>query len=209
MNLVLLFSMSARMAPIALVFVAAYGALMFVLVAAPARREQAPCSTRARHHESHFVESITGIQTVKSLALEPHAYQAAIRAWSTRLKRREFHLANLSFHVGQIGAVLNQLAVVIVLGWGASLAIEGQITTGELVAFNALLGATLAPLTALVGVWDELKELRISFERTADVLRLPRERVRGTRPASPSAATSRSSTSRFATRPRATRCCAT
>ena len=71
--------------------------------------------------------------------------------------------------------MLNQLAVVIVLGWGASLAIKGQITTGELVAFNALLGATLAPLTALVGVWDDLKELRISFERTADVLRLPRE----------------------------------
>jgi ABC-type bacteriocin/lantibiotic exporter with double-glycine peptidase domain len=64
---------------------------------------------------------------------------------------------------------------VVVLGWGASLALQGTITTGQLVAFNALLGATLAPLAALVGVWDQLQEIRISFERTADVLRLDRE----------------------------------
>ena len=58
--------------------------------------------------ESHFIESITGIQTIKSLALEPHAYQAA-RGLVDRLKRREFHLANLSFHVGQVATVLNQI----------------------------------------------------------------------------------------------------
>ena len=110
------------------------------------------------------------------------------------MKTREFAAANLAFHVGQIGSLLNQLSIVVVLGWGASLALEGQITTGELVAFNALLGATLAPLTALINVWDDLKEIRISFERTADVLRLEREpRVRET-PGSSSAATSRSRT---------------
>src|SRR5262249_2842737 len=115
-----------------------------------------------------------GIQTIKSLALEPHALRAA-SGLIDQLKRREFHLANLSFHIGQIASVLSQLSTVIVLGWGASLALAGQITTGELVAFNALFGATLAPLAALVSVWDDLKELRISFERTAEILRLPRE----------------------------------
>jgi HlyB family type I secretion system ABC transporter len=172
-NIVLLFSMSARMAPVALIFVAAYAALM--VFSSPHLRAASSALFDARaESESHFIESITGIQTIKSLALEPHTYRAGY-GLVDRLKRREFHMANLSFHVGQIGSVLSQLATVIVLGWGASLALNGEITTGQLVAFNALLGATLAPLTALVGVWDELKELRISFERTAEVLRLPRE----------------------------------
>jgi HlyB family type I secretion system ABC transporter len=172
-NLILLFSMSAQMAPVALIFVAAYGALM--IFSSPRLRAASSDLFDARaESESYFIESITGIQTIKSLALEPHAFREAF-GLVEQLKRREFHMANLSFHVGQVGAVLSQLATVIVLGWGASLALEGQITTGELVAFNALLGATLAPLTALVGVWDDLKELRISFERTAEILRLPRE----------------------------------
>jgi HlyB family type I secretion system ABC transporter len=172
-NFVLLFAMSSTMAPVALVFVAAYGALM--VVSSPRLRAASSAVFDARSEsESHFIESITGIQTIKSLALEPHAFRTGHGLVDT-MKLREFQFANLSFHVGQIGSVLNQLAVVIVLGWGASLALKGEITTGELVAFNALLGATLSPLSALVNVWDDLKELRISFERTADVLRLPRE----------------------------------
>ena len=173
-NVVLLFAMSATMAPVALVFVAAYGVLMYV--SSPRMRAASSAVFDARSlTQSHFIESITGIQTIKSLATEGHAYRTAFGLIDA-LKTREFAAANLAFHVGQIGSLLNQLSIVVVLGWGASLALEGQITTGELVAFNALLGATLSPLSALINVWDDLKEVRLSFERTADVLRLERER---------------------------------
>ncbi len=122
-----------------------------------------------------MVESIGGIQTIKALALERQACDRGLRLFEV-LKRREFESARLSFTIGQIASILNEASVVIVLGWGASLALAGRITTGQLIAFNALLGATLSPLASLVGVWDDLKEVRISFERTADVLRLARER---------------------------------
>ena len=176
-NIVLLFALSARMAPVALVFVAAYGVLM--LVSSPRLRAATSAVFDARSMaQSHFVESISGIQTIKSLATEAHIYRTAF-GLIDHLKSREFAAANLAFHVGQVGSLLNQLSIIVVLGWGASLALKGEITTGELVAFNALLGATLAPLTALINVWDNLKEIRISFERTAEVLRLEREpRVR-------------------------------
>ena len=172
-NVVLLFAMSSQLAPIALLFVAAYGVLMFV--SSPRLRAATSAVFEARSQaQSHFIEAITGIQTIKSLATESHAYRDAF-GLIDQLKRREFAAANLAFHVGQVAALLNQLSVVVVLGWGASLALDGQITMGALVAFNALLGATLAPLTALIDVWDNLKEVRLSFERTADVLRLERE----------------------------------
>jgi len=172
-NVVLLFAMSAQLAPVAVVFVAAYGVLMFF--SSPRLRAAMSAVFDARSQaQSYFVESISGIQTIKSLATEQHAYDAAF-GLIDQLKRREFAAANLAFRVGQIAALLNQLSTVLVLGWGASLALKGQITTGELIAFNALLGATLAPLAALIDVWDNLKEVRLSFERTSDVLRLERE----------------------------------
>jgi ATP-binding cassette subfamily B protein len=172
-NILLLFSMSAQMAPVAVLFVAAYGALMFF--SSPRLRAVDNEVFEARKAtESHFIEAISGIQTIKSLALEPHAFETG-HGLIDHLKRRELRSATLAFHVAQLGMLLSEFSVVVVLGWGASLALKGTITTGELVAFNALLGATLAPLASLVGVWDQLQEIRISFERTADVLRLGRE----------------------------------
>ena len=129
-NVVLLFALSARMAPIALVFVAAYGVLMFV--SSPRLRAAASAVFDARSAaQSHFVESISGIQTIKSLANEGHAYRKGFDLID-QLKTREFAAANLAFHVGQVGSLLSQLSIVVVLGWGASLALEGQITIGEL-----------------------------------------------------------------------------
>jgi ATP-binding cassette subfamily B protein len=173
-NAVLLFSLSSVMAPVGLAFVAAYGALM--VFSSPRLRAASSRAFEARSQsESHVIESIGGIQTIKALALERQTYDRGYRLFEA-LKRREFESARLSFTIGQIAWILNELAMVVVLGWGASLALAGQITTGQLIAFNALLGATLAPLSSLVSVWDDLKEVRISFERTADVLRLERER---------------------------------
>jgi ATP-binding cassette subfamily B protein len=174
LNAVLLFTLSPTLAPVALVFIAAYGALM--VVSSPRLRDASRRAFEARSQsESHVIESIGGIQTIKALALEQQAYDRGYRFFDL-LKRREFESAQLAFTIGQIAWILNQFSVVVVLGWGASLALDGEITTGQLIAFNALLGATLSPLTALVNVWDDLKEVRISFERTADVLRLDRER---------------------------------
>ena len=173
-NAVLLFTLSPVLAPVVLLFVGAYGTLM--ALSSPRLREASRRAFAARSQsESHVIESIGGIQTIKALALERQAYDSGLRFFD-RLKRREFESAQLAFTIGQIASLLNQFAVVVVLGWGASLALDGRITVGQLIAFNALLGATLAPLTALVGVWDDIKEVRISFERTADVLRLDRER---------------------------------
>src|SRR5262249_45662186 len=151
-----LFTLSPLLAPVGLAFIAAYGALM--VFSSPRLREASRRAFTARSQsESHVIESISGIQTIKALALERQSYDRGFRSFEL-LKRREFESAQLAFTIGQLGMILNQLAVVVVLGWGASLALAGKITTGQLIAFNALLGATLGPLTALVNVWDELKE---------------------------------------------------
>lgn len=172
-NFVLLFSMSSQMAPVAVAFVLAYAVLMFFSSRHLRAADNAVFEGR-KATESHFIEAIGGIQTVKSLGLERRSFEKGYGLIET-LKQRERRSMNLAFHVGQIGSVLNQSATLVVLGWGASLALEGKITTGQLVAFHALLGATLGPLGSLLGVWDELQEMRISFERTADVMKIERE----------------------------------
>jgi ATP-binding cassette subfamily B protein len=172
-NLAILFSMSGQLAPVAVVFVLAYGALMFF----SSRRLRAADNVvfEARKAvESNFIEVIGGIQTIKSLGIEHGSFEKGYGLIES-LKTREARAANLAFHVGQIGSVLSQMSTMVVLGWGALLTLEGRLTIGQLVAFNALLGGTLGALSGLVGVWDQIQQMRISFERTADVLRVEQE----------------------------------
>jgi ABC-type multidrug transport system fused ATPase/permease subunit len=55
------------------------------------------------------------------------------------------------------------------------LCMEGELRTGELVAFYLLLGLLITPLMGLIGVWNKLQEIRLSFESMNDIFRLPVE----------------------------------
>ena len=169
----LMFSTNVDLALPAVGFIFAYGALMFW--ASPRLRAAERKTFEARKNtESQIIETVTGIQTVKALALEDHTLDRG-NALIAEQKVNEFKAAKLSFSIGQVSTLLQQAATVVVLGYGAMLALNQKITTGELVAFNALLGIALAPLMSLVNTWDQLQELRIAFDRTGDVLKLETE----------------------------------
>jgi ATP-binding cassette subfamily B protein len=47
--------------------------------------------------------------------------------------------------------------------------IQDQLTIGQFVAFNMMIGKVIAPFLSLVDLWDELQEVVISVERLNDV----------------------------------------
>ena len=50
-----------------------------------------------------------------------------------------------------------------------------ELTIGQLIAFNALMGSVLAPLMGLVGLWSLLNDAAVAMERLGDVLDLEPE----------------------------------
>jgi ATP-binding cassette subfamily B protein len=174
MNVFLLFAISGPMAPVALGFIVAYGFLMWM--SSPRLRAADNMVFHARKSaESYFIEAVGGIQTIKSLAVESAAYKQGLDLVES-LKTSETRAARLAFYVSSISGLLTSAATVVVLGWGAMLTLNGKMTTGQLVTFNVLLGATLGPLSMLAGTWDQLQQLRISFARTSDVMNVEPER---------------------------------
>ena len=65
--------------------------------------------------------------------------------------------------------LINTLGSTLLLWYGATLVIQEQLTIGQFVAFNMLIGNVIAPILALVGLWYELQEVLISVERLDDV----------------------------------------
>jgi subfamily B ATP-binding cassette protein HlyB/CyaB len=53
--------------------------------------------------------------------------------------------------------------------------IDGQITVGQLIAFNMLAGHVSGPILKLVQLWQDFQQAGISIERLGDILNTPRE----------------------------------
>ncbi|AFY32104.1 cysteine peptidase family C39 domain-containing protein [Calothrix sp. PCC 7507] len=118
---------------------------------------------------SSVVEMITGITTVKTAVAE----RPLRRRWEERLMnmvKARFRGQKLANKLQLISGLINHLGSTLVLWFGATLVMSGQMSLGKFVAFNMLIGNVTNPVLALVKLWDEFQEVLISLERLNDVL---------------------------------------
>lgn len=86
-----------------------------------------------------------------------------------------FRSQNLSNIANQVAGLINKLMTLGIIWWGAHLVIDGEITVGQLVAFNMLAGRVSGPVLKLVQLWQEFQQAGISIARLGDILNTPRE----------------------------------
>ena len=58
---------------------------------------------------------------------------------------------------------------------GAAVILKGELTLGQLIAFRIISGYVTQPLLRLSSIWQNIQELKVSFERLADVIDTPVE----------------------------------
>lgn len=122
----------------------------------------------AADQNSSLVEMINGISTVKSTATE----QEVRWLWedrATRLTNVSFKGQKFSIGLGALNGIVNSIGGVVLLWAGAYMVIQDQLTIGQLVAFNMMIGYVISPVLAMANLWDELQEVLISVERLNDV----------------------------------------
>jgi subfamily B ATP-binding cassette protein HlyB/CyaB len=130
--------------------------------------------TRGAENQAFLVETITGVETVKSMAVEPNLQ----RRWEDQLAAyvkaafRATHLGNLA---GQAAQFVNKLMVILIIWIGARLVMQGDLTVGQLVAFNMLAMRVSGPVLRLVQLWQDFQQALISIRRLGDILNTPTE----------------------------------
>ena len=138
---------------------------------------------RGADNQSFLVETVSGIGTVKAMAVDPRV----TRTWDNQLAgyvSAGFGVTRIAT-LGQQGVQLVQkTTAVAVLFWGAKLVIEGKLSVGQLIAFNMLSGQVTAPIIRLAQLWQEFQQVGISVERLGDILNA-RTEVPGSRMALP------------------------
>ena len=125
-------------------------------------------------NQAFLTESIGGMETVKSMAVEPNMQ----RKWEGQISNyvhASFRSQNLSNIANQCASFINKMMTLGIIWYGAHLVMAGELTVGQLVAFNMLAGRVSGPILKLVQLWQDFQQAGISIKRLGDILNSPTE----------------------------------
>ena len=165
--LALMFYYNAELTLVMLIFVPLSVGL--TLIYTPILKSFSQRAFLARAEQSSvLIDSLHGIDVVKSEAVE----RATRWQWEGKFTKEiqiGFQRLKMQMLFGGIGSVINLLSSTVILWYGASLVIAGDLSVGQLMAFNALIGNVMGPIMGLIGIWPQVQEARIALDRLNDV----------------------------------------
>ncbi len=119
-----------------------------------------------------LIEVLTGIHTVKGLALEAQM----IRRYERLQETTAGTMRDVAFKnsiAQNLGAVFSQVTLLSVAAMGSVLVIQGNLSIGGLAACTLLSGRALQPLMRAMGVWTHYQNIKIARQRVTTLLNLP------------------------------------
>ncbi|HMF66106.1 MAG TPA: type I secretion system permease/ATPase [Phyllobacterium sp.] len=131
---------------------------------------------RGAENQAFLVETVTGIETLKAMAVEPQMQ----RRWEEQLAgyiAASFRVTSLGNVASQIVQFVSKLVTAAILYFGARLVINGELSVGELIAFNLLASRVSTPVLRLAQTWQDFHQARLSIDRLGDILNTAPEPV--------------------------------
>lgn len=135
---------------------------------------------RGAENQAFLVETVNGIDTLKSMAVEPQV----IRKWDNQLAgyvAAGFKTQTLSTVANESVSLIGKLVTVATLWFGARLVIDGHLTVGQLIAFNMLAGRVAQPIMRLAQLWTNFQQTGVSVQRLGDILNTRTETAQAAR----------------------------
>ena len=131
---------------------------------------------RGAEAQQFLVEAVVGMQTLKAAAVEPMT-QAS---WEEKLAayvRTSFDATLLATFGQNATQYVSMLTMALIIFFGAQAVIAGQMTVGELIAFNMIASQVAQPILRLSQLFQDFQQVRVSVERLGDILNAPVEPV--------------------------------
>ncbi len=144
-------------------------ALISALISPVLRQRLDEKFARGADNQSFLVETVSAAETVKAMAMEPQF----TRHWDNQLAAyvaAGFRVSNIGNIGQQLIQLVGKLVTVLTLFFGAKLVIQGQLSVGQLVAFNMMAQRVAAPVLRLAQLWQDFQQVGISMQRLGDIL---------------------------------------
>ncbi|NJL02359.1 MAG: peptidase domain-containing ABC transporter, partial [Spirulinaceae cyanobacterium SM2_1_0] len=138
------------------------------------RRQLRTKAERNAQTQSHLVEVMSGIQTVKAQNIELRS-RWQWQEYYARYVSAGFRTVTTSTLANSSSNFLNKISGLLVLWVGAYFVLEGDLTLGQLIAFRIIASYVTTPLLRLGQLWQNFQETALSLERLADIVDTPQE----------------------------------
>jgi len=129
-------------------------------------RDQAQYAART---QSHLIETLAGIQTVKAQHFELNSRWRWQERYANQIGEG-FKSVVLGSSASEIGNFLNQLSSLLIIWVGVYLVVDGQLSLGQLIAFRIIAGYVTGPILRLSSLWQGFQQVGLSMERLADIV---------------------------------------
>jgi ATP-binding cassette, subfamily B, bacterial HlyB/CyaB len=119
--------------------------------------------------QSHLIESIHGMRTIKSLSLDAHQKHE----WDQKVARAvemRFSVGSIMLIAQSIVGPLEKLMMVALMGIGAYMVIKGEMMVGALIAFNIIAGRVTHPLMQVAQLVQQFQEVALSVNMLGTIM---------------------------------------
>ena len=120
-----------------------------------------------------IIEALEGIHTLKGLALEPF-FQRKYEQHQAEVDKENYYMAKMNAASANYSALFAQIMVVAMIAFGATMAMEGRLTLGTLIACVLLAGRIMRPVQQSLGLWVRYQDFRLARENVVKIFALPR-----------------------------------
>jgi len=166
--------MYSRILTFIVLFIVSLIAILYLLVTPELRARLENKFQMGAQSNSYLVESVTGVQTVKSLAIEG-SMQKKWEEYLGKYVRSGFSLAVMNTTAGSLSTLFQKAMTIAILWIGVILVMQNQLTIGQLIAFQMFANQFTAPVMRLVNLWNEFQQVLLGVDRLGDILNHPVE----------------------------------
>jgi ATP-binding cassette subfamily B protein len=164
---------SVKLTAVALVGVPLLAGLT-IFVSPIIRRQLKERAEKGAATESHLVESLTGIQTIKGQNIETKSRWKWFKRYGDTIAS-SFRNTLTTTSASTAGTLISRFNDVAVLWVGIYMVIDQKLSLGQLIAFRILAGYVTGPLLRLAQSWQNFQEAALSMNRLGDVANRARE----------------------------------
>lgn len=180
--LAVMFCYSATLTVYVLLAIPAY-AILSVVFTPMLRAQLDEKFNRSAENQAFLVETVSGMETLKAMAVEPRWMQQWERQLASYV-RTGLTATTTGLAAGAGVRLVSRLVTLAIVWAGAWRVMDGELTVGELIAFNMLAVQVATPILRLAQLWNDFQQVGVSMERLGDILNA-RAEISGSRTALP------------------------
>ena len=147
------------------------------ILATPLFKKRIDAVWAANAENSCFmVEAITGVSTLKSMSIEPQFKDRWENLIGNSL-RENFRTVTFQLGLGSVSSGIRTVTGMVLFWVGGNMVMRGDMTLGQLIAFQMLSNQFATPIMNLMTAWQSVQQSGLAMERIGDILHRSQEPV--------------------------------